>query len=265
MTVLGVVFRPEFAPERLRSVAVAAEESGLAELWLWEDCFRESGTATAVAVLGWTERLRVGVGLLPVPLRNVALSAMEVATIERLFPGRATIGFGHGVQEWMGQVGARVESPVTLLREYLVAVRRLLAGEVVTSSGRYINLDRVQLQWPPATAPTVLAGAIGPKSLAVCAETADGVILTASSGPDGVRRARELVGDVPITVYLRAAVGPGAQQRIDAEETDELGVADDDIPVMIERLAEAGADTVVLEPTPDEPDLEGLVRYTAGL
>jgi len=265
VTVLGVVFRPEFAPERLRSVAVAAEESGLAELWLWEDCFRESGTATAVAVLGWTERLRVGVGLLPVPLRNVALSAMEVATIERLFPGRATIGFGHGVQEWMGQVGARVESPVTLLREYLVAVRRLLAGEVVTSSGRYINLDRVQLQWPPATAPTVLAGAIGPKSLAVCAETADGVILTASSGPDGVRRARELVGDVPITVYLRAAVGPGAQQRIDAEETDELGVADDDIPVMIERLAEAGADTVVLEPTPDEPDLEGLVRYTAGL
>jgi len=136
MTVLGVVFRPEFAPERLRGAALAAEESGLAELWLWEDCFRTSGTATAVAVLGWTERLRVGVGLLPVPLRNVALSAMEIATVERLFPGRATIGFGHGVQEWMGQVGARVESPVTLLREYLVALRRLVAGELVTTSGR---------------------------------------------------------------------------------------------------------------------------------
>ena len=54
-------------------------------MWLWEDCFAESGIATAAAALAWTERLTVGIGLLPVPLRNVALSAMENATLERLF------------------------------------------------------------------------------------------------------------------------------------------------------------------------------------
>ena len=96
---------------------VAADAAGLEELWLWEDCFRESGLAPAAAVLAWTERIRVGVGLYPVPLRNVALTAMELASVERLFPGRHIVGVGHGVQEWMGQVGARVESPVTLLRE----------------------------------------------------------------------------------------------------------------------------------------------------
>src|SRR6266545_3025465 len=48
-------------------VARLADESGLEELWLWEDCFRESGVAAAAAALAWTERLRVGVGLLPVP------------------------------------------------------------------------------------------------------------------------------------------------------------------------------------------------------
>src|SRR3712207_6924974 len=47
----------------------------------------------------------------PVPLRNVALTAMELATLGRLFPGRIRGGVGHGVQEWMAQVGARVESP----------------------------------------------------------------------------------------------------------------------------------------------------------
>ena len=36
----------------------------------------------------WTDRVRVGIGLAPVPLRNVALLAMEVAAIHRLFPGR---------------------------------------------------------------------------------------------------------------------------------------------------------------------------------
>ena len=47
----------------------------------------------------------MGIGLLPVPLRNVALTAMELATLERLFPGRLAPGIGHGVLDWMGQVG----------------------------------------------------------------------------------------------------------------------------------------------------------------
>ena len=39
MTTLGVVFLPQLPPERLRGVAVAADEAVLDELWLWEDCF----------------------------------------------------------------------------------------------------------------------------------------------------------------------------------------------------------------------------------
>ena len=83
-----------------------------------EDCFRESGIACAAAALAWTGRLRVGVGLLPVPLRNVALTAMELASLHRMFPDRVRVGVGHGEQTWMAQVGGRVESPLTLLREY---------------------------------------------------------------------------------------------------------------------------------------------------
>jgi alkanesulfonate monooxygenase SsuD/methylene tetrahydromethanopterin reductase-like flavin-dependent oxidoreductase (luciferase family) len=161
MTTLGAVFLPQLPPERLREVARAADDAGLEELWLWEDCFWESGIASAAAALAWTERLRVGVGLLPVPLRNVALTAMEVATLHRLFPGRVTIGVGHGVQDWMAQVGARVESPMTLLREYLTALRALLRGEQLTVHGRYVRLDEVALDWPPASPPAVLAGATG--------------------------------------------------------------------------------------------------------
>ncbi|WP_435108895.1 hypothetical protein [Nocardiopsis synnemataformans] len=62
MTELGAVFRPPLPPERLRSVARAADEAGLDQLWLWEDCFLESGAASAA--LAWTENLTGGVGLL---------------------------------------------------------------------------------------------------------------------------------------------------------------------------------------------------------
>lgn len=51
MTVLGVVFRPQLPPERLRAVARAADDAGLEELWLWEDCFLEGGISAAAAAL----------------------------------------------------------------------------------------------------------------------------------------------------------------------------------------------------------------------
>jgi alkanesulfonate monooxygenase SsuD/methylene tetrahydromethanopterin reductase-like flavin-dependent oxidoreductase (luciferase family) len=274
-------------------MARTADDAGLEELWLWEDCFLEGGVSAAAAALAWTERVRVGVGLLPVPLRNVAVTAMEAATLHRLFPGRAVLAVGHGVQDWMGQVGARADSPVTLLREYLVALRALLRGERVTTNGRYVKLDDVALDWPPATAADaaadagveVLAGATGPRSLRLSGEVADGTILTAGTPPEGVRKARQLIDegrksasrtdiDVPhkVLVYLLTATGPDAAARLRAElETEglasvpDLGVAGNAATVAqaVERLADAGADTVILQPTADEPDPEGFVRFVA--
>ncbi|CAM5242401.1 LLM class flavin-dependent oxidoreductase OS=Streptomyces alboniger OX=132473 GN=CP975_32530 PE=4 SV=1 [Streptomyces alboniger] len=281
MTTLGMVFRPQLPPERLRGIVREADAAGLEELWLWEDCFLESGIAAAAAALAWSERLRVGVGLLPVPLRNVALATMEAATLHRLFPGRVMLGVGHGVQDWMGQVGARAESPLTLLREHLDAMRALLAGERVTTEGRYVRLDGVALDWPPASAPAVYAGARGPRSVRLTGEAADGTILDASTSPDGVRRARRLIdegreaagrteGAHPVVAYLHAATGPDARARLEAElrrdgneDVPGLGVAGDadDVAKAVVRLADAGADTVVLQPTADEPDPEGYIRF----
>src|SRR5216684_3456286 len=81
--------------------------------------------AVATAILAATSTVTVGIGLLPVPLRNVALTAMELATLARLFPGRLTAGVGHGVLDWMSQVGAKAASPMTLLREYTAALYAL--------------------------------------------------------------------------------------------------------------------------------------------
>jgi alkanesulfonate monooxygenase SsuD/methylene tetrahydromethanopterin reductase-like flavin-dependent oxidoreductase (luciferase family) len=127
---------------------------------VWEDCFCQSGIATATAILAATSHVRVGIGLLPVPLRNVALTAMEIATLGRLFPGRLTAGVGHGVLDWMSQVGGKVESPMTLLREYTEALYALLHADTVTTHGRYVHLNGVALDWPPAVVPPILVGGI---------------------------------------------------------------------------------------------------------
>ena len=248
MTTLGTVFLPDAPPERLRATALAADRTGLDELWLWEDCFKESGIASAAAALAWTERVKVAVGLLPVPLRNVALTAMEVATLHRLFPGRLRIGVGHGVQDWMGQVGARVESPMTLLAEYVTALRGLLGGERVDTAGRYVRLAQVALDWPPHTVPELLVGAVGRRTVRLAGELGDGAILAGDATPETVAAAREVVGtDREIVVYVDVAAGADAGT----------------VAALARRYADAGADTVVLVPAPEQ-DPERFVEFVAG-
>ena len=277
---LGAVFLPHHPPERLRETALAADQAGVDELWLWEDCFRESGVAAASATLAWTGRLRVGVGLLPVPLRNVALTAMEIATLTRLFPGRLELAVGHGVQEWMAQVGAKAASPLTLLDEYTTALRALLSGETVSVEGRYVQLRDVALDWPPANAPRILAGAVGDKTLRLAGRVADGTVLVGGTPPDRVTAARGAVeagrreagrpGAPTVVVFLMTATGPDAEARMAAELRTWPGdlqldhtVAGDAAAVAaaVQRWGEAGADTVVLQPTADA-DPAGFARFT---
>ncbi|WP_125772886.1 LLM class flavin-dependent oxidoreductase [Antribacter gilvus] len=286
MTTLGCIVLPSEPPSRFLPIARAADESGLEEVWLWEDCFRETGAGAAGAILGATSRVRVGIGVLPVPLRNVALTAMEIATLEGMFPGRYMPGIGHGVLDWMGQVGARAASPLTLLREYATALRALLAGERLTVTGRYVNLTDVALDWPPSTVPAVLSAGQGPKTLRLVGEVADGVVITADTGLAGLQAANELIAEgreaagragdpFRTVVFVPGATGPDAVERlrraaadwpIDVDTDEKLaGYAvwgdAEQLAAGVRRFAEAGADTVVIQPTPDTPDLEAFARF----
>lgn len=269
MSRIGAIFSPyQHPPENLRSAVSAAEAAGVAELWIWEDCFRESAYAVAAAALAWTDRLKVGIGIAPMPLRNVAVTAMEIATIERIFPGRLLPGLGHGVQSWMGQAGARVASPLTLMREQLPALRGLLAGENVSVEGRYVTLDDVRLDWPPAVAPLVYAAAEGPKTLRLSGEVADGTVLDSRHTPDelaasvaSVRAGRAAAGREgahDIVAYVATAFGENALARASASIDDPDDAADrvlagsvEDVARGAEAFFAAGVDDLVLLPTPD--------------
>jgi alkanesulfonate monooxygenase SsuD/methylene tetrahydromethanopterin reductase-like flavin-dependent oxidoreductase (luciferase family) len=271
---VGVLFRPQLPPERLRSFVVQADASGLDDVWLCEDCFLHGGLTAATAALAWTRSIRVGLGLMPAPLRNPALASMEIATIARLFPGRFVPAVGHGVQDWMAQAGARAESPMTLLREWTAAVRAQLHGQRVSMTGRYVQLDGVALDRPPPRAPSLLIGARGPRTLALAGELADGVVLDSGLSPDQVRRSLAQMDrgvHQEVVVYLPTAIGDGALERLGTQlaawgEREPEPVAagsPDDAADVIYRYAQAGADTIVLSPADDERDIDGVIELAA--
>lgn len=220
---VGVMLPRDLPASDVIAFARRAEELGFAELWVVEDLGFRGGIAQAASVLASTSHIVVGIGILPAGARNAAFAAMELATLEQLFPGRLIAGIGHGMPNWMRSLGAWPASPLTLLEEYLAALRALLRGERVDTadSARYVKLTDAALEPSsiPDAAPPVLAGVRGPKSLAVSGRAADGTILAEPAGPEYARAALghiDAAGLHALVTFNIGSVHPEPSVAIDA-------------------------------------------------
>lgn len=184
---LGVVYPTHGTPEDFLAFARRVEQLGFGHLWVVEDCFRAGGLTLAATALSTTARLRVGVGLMPAPVRNPAIAAMEIATLARAHPRRFTATFGHGALEWMRQIGAAPRDRLGMLEETVVAIGALLDGRTVTSAGEHVRLRDVELELPPAERPELLIGSTGPRGLELAGKVADGMLLPEGCGADFIR------------------------------------------------------------------------------
>jgi 5,10-methylenetetrahydromethanopterin reductase len=236
MPAIGMCFDRGYPAAAVREFAERLEHDGLDELWIIEDCFYTAGISLAATALARTERLRVGLGILPAVARTAAVTAMELATLAELAPGRLLAGIGHGVQAWMAQMGARTNTPVNTLEEVIVNVKRLLKGEEVTFAGKHVTLDRVKLNAPPAHIPPVLSGVRGPKSLAMSGLVADGLVLAECTSPAAVRQAREIAGRAEssfhVAVFAPLCVKPKRKDAYQIMAPMLAGLIDQQVPAL---------------------------------
>jgi alkanesulfonate monooxygenase SsuD/methylene tetrahydromethanopterin reductase-like flavin-dependent oxidoreductase (luciferase family) len=123
--------------EEIVALAPEVEAAGLDELWVCEGLGRNGGIAQAALALAATRQIRVGLGILPAAVRNVAYMAMEIASLCRAHPGRFVPGIGHGMPSWLRQVDAHPGKLLPCLEEVTVVARRLVCapGRAPTSLG----------------------------------------------------------------------------------------------------------------------------------
>jgi alkanesulfonate monooxygenase SsuD/methylene tetrahydromethanopterin reductase-like flavin-dependent oxidoreductase (luciferase family) len=189
---LGLVLGSEISPEQLRPMAVEAERAGFGEVWVSEDYFFSGGVSAAAIVLAATERIPVGMGVVSAMSRHPGLLAMEIATLDRAFPGRLMPAVGLGVPAWLDQMGIRPASPLRALRDCLTVVTTLLSGGEAESAGTF-RAENVRLVHPPAGRITLQTGVSGPKMLQLSGEVAGGTLLSVLASPDYVAWAREQI------------------------------------------------------------------------
>ncbi|MBE1878384.1 LLM class flavin-dependent oxidoreductase [Myceligenerans pegani] len=207
---IGVVLPRDLPPSQIVPYAKTAERLGFDELWVVEDLGFRGGLVQAAAVLGATERLRVGVGILPAAVRNPVFAAMEIATLEQLHPGRTDVGIGHGMPGWMRQAGCWPDRPLTFLTEYVTTIRDLLSG--AESGGLRLEPSAV-----PDVVPPLLLGVRGPRSLAASGRVADGTVLAEPVAPEYVAAALDAIaprGEHHLVAYNIGAVDDDEQAAL---------------------------------------------------
>jgi len=178
----------QWQPETLVRHAVLAEQAGFDGILVsehfhpWVDDHSAAGFAfsTIGAMAQATDRVRITTGVTtPLFRYHPGVVAQAAATLDRLSNGRFDLGVGTGENLNEGPLGysfPKYAERAARMREALQIMRRLLDGEKLTFEGEYYRTDRAKLYSPPIGDVPIWMAAGGPKSSALAAEYAQGII-----------------------------------------------------------------------------------------
>lgn len=152
----------------LLDFARRAESLGFDSIWVTDhllraDQFYRVAWLEPMAVLKFvsavTERVRLGTGILIVPLRDPVLLAKEIATLQDLSGNRFVLGAGTGwYPEEFAAVGRRKADRGTLTDEIVDLIDLLLTKESVDYEGRHFRLRGVSIEPRGERPPFWIAG-----------------------------------------------------------------------------------------------------------
>lgn len=218
--------------EDLVAYVQAADKLGVDSVWSAEAWGME-----AVASLGFlaakTENIRIGSGIMQISARTPAMTAMTALGLDRLSQGRFNLGLGvSGPQVVEGLHGEAFAKPLSRLREYIDIVRMAMSGERVIYDGNHYTLPRpggegkaLKLSMPPRPDLPIYLATLGPKSLELTGELADGWLGT-SFIPEhadvmldpiaaGAAKAGRTLSDIDIHINTQMAVSEDVGPLLD--------------------------------------------------
>jgi len=143
-----------------------AEAAGYDDLWTGETAGPDGFTPLALAA-AWTERMRLGTGVVNPFTRGPAVLAQHAAALADASGGRFCLGLGSSssviVERWNG---VPFERPLTRVREAVETLRPVLAGERGPGGFR--------LEQPPAAPVPIYVAGLRDRMLQLGGELGDG-------------------------------------------------------------------------------------------
>ena len=168
-------------PEQAVRIARHAEAAGFESLWTGEHLAlpspRPSGfgidpqlpfldTVAALTLLATaTERVKLGTGIIILPLHHPVILAKQLATVDLISSGRLIAGFGAGyVEAEFDAVGVELGDRGELMDEYLDALHQLWTAPEPRMAGRHVSFQGIGAEPRPLRpgGPPIVLGGVAP-------------------------------------------------------------------------------------------------------
>jgi probable F420-dependent oxidoreductase len=171
-----------------------AEAAGWDDLWSGDTNGPDGFTPLALAAT-WTERMRLGTGVVSAFTRGPAVLAQHAAALADASGGRFVLGLGSSsdviVERWNG---VPFVEPYKKVRDMVRFLRDAFSGEKVTKSYDTFEIQGFRLGVHPEKPPPILVAALREGMLRLAAREADGAIIN-WLGPDDVPQVMSVIAD----------------------------------------------------------------------
>lgn len=216
----GIEFLPNESIDKIVKLVKLAEDVGFEYAWVTDHYDNKNVYVTLAMIAAGTKTIKIGPGVTNPYVRNPAITASVVATIDELSNGRATLGMGPGDKAAFDALGITWEKPVSSIKNAVEMIEILLKGEK-TSKGAILNgVKAVQDKIP------IYMGAQGPMMLKTAGEISDGALINASNPKDfqaaiplikeGAEVAGKKLSDVDVVAYTCTSIDDDADKALNA-------------------------------------------------
>jgi 5,10-methylenetetrahydromethanopterin reductase len=121
-------------------------------------------------------------------------TAMALATLDELAPGKVAVALGVGNPLFLQESGQKLEKPIRAMREFIEAMRKLWSTEPAHMDGEFVRLAGARMAFKANPIPIYIA-AIGPDMLKLTGRIADGVVLSAALSTQSVKASLALCAE----------------------------------------------------------------------
>ncbi|WP_213881784.1 LLM class flavin-dependent oxidoreductase [Pseudomonas sp. dw_358] len=142
-----------------KQMVQGAEQAGFDIAWFAEHHFCNYSSSPSPLMMasyaaGWTSKIKLGAGVLVLPLYNPLRLAQEIALLDIQSQGRAVIGLGTGYQLFeFERFGVAIEDKVDIFLEYWDVIEQALTRGEVEFNGKHIQVPRTTFALGPLQKP----------------------------------------------------------------------------------------------------------------
>ena len=218
--------------DELVDYTVRAEKLGVDQVWSAEAWGMDAIVPLAY-IAAKTEKINLGTGILQISSRVPSMIAMTAQSLATVSKNRFMLGLGvSGPQVVEGLHGAKFANPLGRLRECLEIIRLGLNGERLQYDGKHYRLPRpggegkpIRLSQPPQPDLPIYLATLGPKSLKMTGELADGWLGTSFMPEhadvfldpmrEGARKTNRTLDDIDIQIGVSMEIGENVEKMIE--------------------------------------------------